>query len=300
MSHKHHNESQPLFYRFSWLHLMRPPTWSGTISPVLAAAAFAAKKASMRPGALLTMLIASVLIQSAVNMLNDYFDRLRGQDGDKWTDTPGHGPAHRLIPAAAGVMLVAAGALGGYLAWQSHIAVAWVGVVAIACGIAYSAGPRPLAALGLGELTAAICMGPVITMLAYAVHGHAPDAAVFALSIPFAFLIASMILTNNIRDIEKDRPFRRTLAMRLGRRNAVRLLVLLLVSAYLSIAALIVWHVVPLFAAMTGLALPLAIRLCLCFRPGASQAEQANGMKWAARHHWAAGLLLALSLWLSL
>ncbi|OQP06707.1 1,4-dihydroxy-2-naphthoate prenyltransferase [Geobacillus sp. 46C-IIa] len=280
--------------------LMRPATWSGTISPVLAATALAAKKGAVRIEVLLAMLAASVLIQSAVNMLNDYFDRLRGQDRDKWTNGHGHGPAHRSIPAVAGAMLAAAVMLGVYLAWQSDPAIAWIGAAAIICGIAYSAGPRPLASLGLGEWTAAVCMGPVVTALAYAVQGHVPDTALFALSIPFALLIASMILTNNIRDIEKDQPFRRTLAIRLGRNNAVRLLGLLLVSAYLSIAALIVWHIVPFLAAITWLALPLAIRLRLCFRPGASRTEERSGMKWAARHHWTVGLLLTLSLWLSL
>ncbi|QIZ66150.1 prenyltransferase [Geobacillus subterraneus] len=300
MRYEHREEDRHWVYRFSWFHLMRPPTWSGTISPVLAATALAAKKGAVRIEVLLAMLAASVLIQSAVNMLNDYFDRLRGQDDDKWTNGHGHGPAHRSIPAVAGAMLAVAVALGAYLAWQSDPAIAWIGAAAIICGIAYSAGPRPLASLGLGELTAAVCMGPVVTALAYAVQGHVPDTALFALSIPFALLIASMILTNNIRDIEKDRPFRRTLAIRLGRNNAVRLLGLLLVSAYLSIAALIVWHIVPLLAAVTGLAMPLAIRLRLCFRPGASRTEERSGMKWAARHHWAVGLLLTLSLWLSL
>jgi len=300
LQYEHHEEDRRWFYRFSWVHLMRPPTWSGTISPVLAATALAARKGAIQIDVLLAMLAASVLIQSAVNMLNDYFDRLRGQDDDKWTNEHGYGPAHRSIPAVAGAMMTTAVVLGAYLAWQSDTMIAWIGAAAIVCGIAYSAGPRPLASLGLGELTAAICMGPVVTALAYAVQGHAPDTALFALSIPFALLIASMILTNNIRDIEKDRPFRRTLAIRLGRKNAVRFLMLLLFSAYLSIAALIVWHVVPLLAAVTWLALPLAIRLCLCFRPGARRVEEMSGMKWAARHHWAVGLLLVLSLWISL
>jgi 1,4-dihydroxy-2-naphthoate polyprenyltransferase len=299
LRYEHCEEDQRWFYRFSWFHLMRPLTWSGTISPVLAATALAAKKGAVRIDVLLAMLAASVLIQSAVNMLNDYFDRLRGQDVDKWTNKHDDGPSHRSIPAVASAMLTAAVALGAYLAWQSYAAIAWIGTVAIICGIAYSAGPRPLASLGLGELTAATCMGPVVTVLAYAVQRHAPNAAPFALSIPFALLIASMILTNNIRDIEKDRPFRRTLAIRLGRKNAARLLAVLLASTYLSIAVLIFWHVVPLLAAITVLALPLAIRLCLCFRPSASRAEEISGMKWAARHHWAVGLLLTLSLWLS-
>ncbi|WP_025039038.1 hypothetical protein [Geobacillus sp. FW23] len=76
MRYEHREEDRHWVYRFSWLHLMRPPTWSGTISPVLAATALAAKKGAVRIEVLLAMLAASVLIQSAVNMLNLTFRTL--------------------------------------------------------------------------------------------------------------------------------------------------------------------------------------------------------------------------------
>src|SRR5699024_12258251 len=44
------------------------------------------------------------------------------------------------------------------------------------------------------------------------------------------------------------------------------------------------------------LALPFAIRLIWSFRISASRQEEIGEMKWAARHHWAFGMLFAISL----
>lgn len=81
-------------------------------------------------------------------------------------------------------------------------------------GFLYSAGPRPLSALGLGEVTAAVSMGRVVTVLAYGVQRPVHGGLVWFASVPMALLIGSMILTNNIRDIEKDLPSRRTVPIR--------------------------------------------------------------------------------------
>ena len=297
--YRRHNWS----YRFSWVHLMRPLTFTGTLSPVLAGTVLAAKKGHVRADMFAAMLVAALLVQAATNMLNDYFDVLRGQDRDKWAapgdPSFGRGPAHHVVPAVAGVMLSAAVLLGAYLAWHSRLWIAIAGTLGILFGYAYSAGPRPLSSLGLGELVAAVFMGPVATSLAYTVQGDSPDAQVFAVSFPFALLIASMILSNNIRDIEKDRTFRRTLAIVLGRAGAVRFLAVILALAYLSMISLIAFHIVPWTAGIALLALPLAIRLRWCFRCGAERMEEISGMKWAAWHHWVFGLLFVFGIWLS-
>src|SRR5690625_6716823 len=67
-------------------------------------------------------------------------------------------------------------------------------------------------------------------IFAYVVKSNSLNFSIILLSIPFATLIASMILTNNIRDIEKDRHFRKTIAIYLGRKNAVSLLIGLIIT----------------------------------------------------------------------
>ncbi len=291
-------------YRFSWIHLARPLTLTGTICPVLVGTALAAKKGPIRPDLFAAMLIAALLVQAATNLFNDYFDVLHGQDRHKWAAPGdpqfGSGPTHRAIPWVAALMLAVAVILGAYLAWHSHGWIVVVGAAGILCGYAYSAGPRPLSSLGLGELVAAVFLGPAVTAIAYVVQGAPPEGRVFAAALPFSCLIASMILSNNIRDIEKDRAFRRTLALLLGRARSARLLSALLLLAYLWMVVLIGFRLLPWTAGLACLAFPLALRLGHSYRLNAKRREEMKGMKWAAMHHWAYGLLYAVGIWLAL
>lgn len=290
-------------FRFSWFNLTRPLTLSGSICPVLAGTALAAKIGPIHVNLLIALLMTVLFVQAAINMLNDYFDFKKGQDRDRWIQvvkpTSG-GPFHHAIPFAACTLLVLAGLLGLWIALQSSFWIMTIGAFGFILGFMYSAGPKPLCSIGLGEIVASVVFGPVPVAIALIVQGVPIDARILAVAIPFSFLIASMILTNNIRDIKKDEGFRRTLAMMLGRKNAANLLTILLIMAYLSVFALIYLTIIPLPAALVILALPIAFRLRWCFRAGAQRKNEINGMKVAAYHHWAFGSLFAIGLWLSI
>src|SRR5699024_3458869 len=176
----------------------------------------------------------------------------------------------------------------------------WIGVVGIIGIIAacmYSAGNYSLAALGLGEVIGATFLGFVPFMLALVMQ-NAPIAGDMLLpGIPFVLLIASMILTNNIRDIQKDDGFRKTVPMRIGKRIAVGILYSLVIGAYLTIFILAWTKLVFWPVAMVVFALPMAIRLLRSVRKGASEEERQLGMKWSALHHWIFGLSYGAGIW---
>src|SRR5699024_10768082 len=150
----------------------------------------------------------------------------------------------------------------------------------------------------MGECIAGINLGRVINILVYLVQTQTIDSTVIIVSSLFSMLIASMILKNNIRDLKKDIEFRKTLAYRLGCKKAVRLLMTILILPYLTMVVLLACQVLHLPSLMSLLALPFAIRLIWSFRISASRQEEIGGMKWAAKHHWAFGILFAISLWL--
>ncbi len=289
------------YYRFSWMKLIRPMTLTGTITPILAGTALASVKGPIRLDIFIAMSAAAILVQAATNMFNDYYDFLNGQDQEKWIlhdqSTNHHGPALHSIPIVAGSLIATAIVIGAWLALNSHAWIAWVGALGIWAGYKYSAGSNSLSSKGLGELVAAVFLGTVVTTLAYVVQGYDIDLSILAVSLPYSFLIASMILTNNIRDIEKDRPYRKTIAILLGRKNAVRLLYTFIASAYGSVMLLIFFHVVCWSAAMVLLSLPISVQLLWSFRSHAKRIDEINGMKWAAWQHWSFGLLFAGSLW---
>ncbi|GAA0446415.1 1,4-dihydroxy-2-naphthoate polyprenyltransferase [Lentibacillus halophilus] len=294
------NDNQPIYYyRASWLQLLRPMTLTGTVTPILAGTGIAAANGTIQPDLFLAMLAAALLVQSATNLFNDYYDFLHGQDKPKWTTDIVHakGPSHHAVLYIGVAMLVIAMSIGGWLATQSTWWILPVGMAGILFGYLYSAGPRPLCSIGLGETVAFTFLGPVVTILSYVVQGNRMDVPIIAISLPFAWLIASMILTNNIRDIEKDGPFRRTLATILGRARAVRLLMVVLVLPYVTVIILMTAGFLPVSSTIVLCATPLAIKLLWSFRSHAERTDERSGMKWAAWHHWAFGLLMVIGIW---
>ncbi|SDQ26505.1 prenyltransferase [Virgibacillus salinus] len=288
------------YYRSSWLQLVRPMTLTGTLTPVLVGTGIAASKGPIQIDVFFALLFAALLIQSATNLFNDYYDFRNGQDQDKWTLNPSdaHGPSHTIVPYVASSMLGIAIIIGAWLAFTSSFWVILAGILGITFGYLYSAGPRPLCSIGLGETVAFIFLGPVITILGYSVQGHAVDTQIAVISLPFAMLISSMILTNNIRDLEKDSAFRKTLPAILGRATAINILVTLLSIAYLTVLGLVLYNVIAWQSLAVILALPLAFRLRWSLRRGDKRSEEIKGMKWAAWHHWAFGLLFSCGVWI--
>ncbi|RNF40347.1 prenyltransferase [Planococcus salinus] len=287
-------------YRYSWLTLIRPLTLSGSISPAVAGAAFAAQKGSVDILVFFVFLAAALLVQMAVNIFNDYFDFLHGQDAEKWVRTERTGfsrqPLFSQLPIAAAGLLVVAGGLGTWLASRSSYWILLIGAVSIVAGIYYSAGKPSLASIGAGEMVAAIFLGFVVTSLSFVVEGGNFSWQVVAIAVPYAALIASMILVNNIRDMEKDKGFRCTVPIALGRPKAMQILGLLLALPYIWTAGVLVMGIVGWIAVIAILALPIALRLRWKLRGDAPRCDEKQAMKLAAWHHWVFGLLFAISI----
>ncbi|MCL6547271.1 MAG: prenyltransferase [Alicyclobacillus sp.] len=299
-----------MYYTLSAWRLPRVMTWTGTLSPALAGLALAHRSGGrVRPEVSLLLLVSCVLVQAACNTWNDGFDGLRGLDPDKWSETPvrGCGWTSRQVLRLGWLFAALAVLCGTALAVWAGWWVAAAGLFGLVCAYLYSAGPRPLASLGLGELTAAVCMGPVIVSVAFfavktssgAPVAMMPQGAPWAwekpvlAAVPCSFAIASMIFSNNLRDRNRDGACRITLALKLGEVRGRWALGMLLAGAYLSLLVLMARHAVPFGAGLAGLAVPLAWRQWFAARAGRMQVV----MKRAAVHHWVFGLLYALGIW---
>src|SRR5699024_9365787 len=194
----------------------------------------------------------------------------------------------------AGFLLAVAISIGAWLAIESSWWILPIGIISILAGIKYSLGTHSFSAIGLGECIAFIFLGIVVTVLGYVVQGHALNIDIIMLALPFALLIAAMILTNNIRDIKKDVPFRQTIAILLDKKQSIRLLAIILASTYAIIGASIILGIVPVLGLLTLFASPFAFRLLYAFRKYAPNEEMQQVMKWAALHHWVFGILYAI------
>jgi 1,4-dihydroxy-2-naphthoate octaprenyltransferase len=164
----------------------------------------------------------------------------------------------------AGIALVflTAFTAGLYLVYTGGIFVLAIGVASILAGMAYTAGPYPLAYNGLGDIFVFMFFGIVGTMGSYYVQVHEFTLLTFLSSIPVGALITNILVVNNYRDIEEDKAARKfTLAVKLGRTfTRYQYLVLLLVSFIIPVVFYIYFNF-RLWIFLPYLTLPLAINL---------------------------------------
>jgi 1,4-dihydroxy-2-naphthoate polyprenyltransferase len=149
--------------------------------------------------------------------------------------------------------------LGVWIVIHTNLLIFLLGLIGVVLGALYSAGSHSLSSLGLGEITAALSMGTIVPWSTYMIQTGRLDSSVILVSLPFAFLIATMILTNNIRDIKKDEGFRHTLAMRISLTYTINLFTFILLIPYGILGVLILFKIVHITNAATAFVLPIDV-----------------------------------------
>jgi 1,4-dihydroxy-2-naphthoate octaprenyltransferase len=249
-----------------WLMAARPRTLPAAIAPVLIGTAAAVQWVGElpRPWAFAAALVGSIFIQIGTNLANDYSDARRGADtadrlGPVRVTSAGLVTPQRVLTATYIAFAVAV-ACGIYLAVVAGIVILLVGAVSIAAGILYTGGPRPYGYAGLGEVFVFLFFGLVAVNGAYYVQLEQLDALPLGLSISIGFLATAIIVVNNVRDVETDRRAgKNTLAVRMGRANAVMLYRLLVLGAFV-VLPIALWAGESSMLPLIGLlALPLAV-----------------------------------------
>ena len=161
---------------------------------------------------------------------------------------------------ATWVAFAIAVACGIYLAAVAGIVILLVGAVSIAAGVLYTGGPRPYGYEGLGEVFVFLFFGLVAVNGSYYVQVEQLDALPLGLSISIGFLATAILVVNNVRDIETDRRAgKMTLAVRMGRHNAVVLYRLLVLGAFVVLPIALVAGDASLLPLIGFLSLPLAV-----------------------------------------
>lgn len=250
----------------AWYKASRPRVFTASYVPMGIAAAAAIGDATFRALPFALALIGVMLLQTAANLINEYFDYRRGADNLKEAGQgmtiKGKVLTPREVLAGAVVTVVAGSLIGLFLLAQSGPLLWLIGIGGVLVVITYTAGPFPLAYNGLGEVAVGIFMGPGIVVGAYYVMETAVYTDLVWMSVPIALTVAAILHANNIRDMQADRAVnKRTLAVMLGRRAANAEYLLLVGGAYVALIALVVAGIMPPGALLGLLTLPEAARL---------------------------------------
>ncbi len=250
----------------SWMLASRPKTLPAAVVPVVVGSALALSTGRFVVLYSVIALLCSLLIQIGTNYVNDLYDFLKGAD-----NKARKGPVRVLSSGLISVKEMKIGSLlifltafllGLYLVYEGGMVILIIGIVSILAGIAYTAGPYPLAYNGLGDVFVFMFFGIVGTTGTYYLQTHEFSILSLLTSIPVGALITNILVVNNFRDIEEDRAAgKRTLAVILGRKFARYQYILLTVSSFAIPAVLYFFYQFDFLVFLPYLTFPIAFKL---------------------------------------
>ncbi|MCA9555188.1 MAG: 1,4-dihydroxy-2-naphthoate polyprenyltransferase [Myxococcales bacterium] len=250
----------------AWILASRPATLTAAVVPVAVGTAVAVAVGGFRLLPALAALFGAICIQIGTNFANDVFDYEKGADTEARLG-PTRAVQAGLLSAGqvrVGMYVVFGLAVlaGLYLTWVGGWVVVAIGVLSILSGVLYTAGPYPLAYLGLGDVFVMIFFGFVAVMGTTYVQTLSWPALGWWASVPVGALSTGVLVVNNVRDRLQDvHANKRTLPVRFGRRFAEVQYILLMLAAYAVPVALWATKQAGLPVLLPLVTLPVAARL---------------------------------------
>ncbi|MBT2700917.1 1,4-dihydroxy-2-naphthoate polyprenyltransferase [Bacillus sp. ISL-40] len=284
-----------------WWQMTRPHTLTAAFVPVLLGTALALKYGKIHFGLFFAMLLASLLIQAATNMFNEYFDFKRGLDTAQSVGIGGTIVRDGIKPKTVlnlafgfyGIALL----LGIYICANSSWWLAVVGLICMAVGYFYTGGPFPIAYTPFGEILSGFFMGMLIILIAFFIQTGTVSSTSILVSVPSMILVGMIMLSNNIRDLDGDKENgRKTVAILLGKKGAIYLLTGMFTFSFLWVLGLIIIGVLPIWTALVILSAPKAIKAIKGFIENTLPIQMAPAMKATAQTNTIFGFLLAIGI----
>jgi 1,4-dihydroxy-2-naphthoate octaprenyltransferase len=254
-----------------WIVKLRAPFFTAVVVPVCLGAAIAwARVGAFNVWYFLLTLVGVVCLNAGVNMTNDYFDHTWGSDEINAEFANPFTGGSRLIQMGLvepktflwqGICFFVAGSLIGLvLTFARGPWVLWLGLIGVFSGFFYTAPPLRLARTGLGEPSVGLAVGLLVAVGSTYVQAQALSWEAVIASLPVMLLITLVLWINQFQDVQADAAVgKNNLVVRLGRKRAAVVYGLLLLVAYLSLPAGVLFGGVTPFALLGLLTLPTAI-----------------------------------------
>ncbi|XP_075218710.1 ubiA prenyltransferase domain-containing heix [Lycorma delicatula] len=244
----------------SYVLAVRPWSLSASLMPTLLGCAIAFKFSSPVTSEfsiliLLLTLLTVVSVHGAGNVVNTYFDYVKGIDGRKSDDRTlvDHILSKDEI-VTLGAMLYAIGCVGFILlavispAKMEHLALVYFG--GLSSSFLYTGGIG-LKYIALGDVIILIIFGPISVLFAFMSQTGRLEWATIYYAIPLALNTEAILHSNNTRDLESDRQAGIvTLAILIGHTFSHILYAFLLFGPYIAFVVLSmhnsIWFLLPL------------------------------------------------------
>ncbi|PIC64260.1 1,4-dihydroxy-2-naphthoate octaprenyltransferase [Sporosarcina sp. P13] len=284
-----------------WWQLTRPHTLTAAFAPVFLGTMIALQYGPLHLPLFLAMLTASLFLQMATNMFNEYYDFKRGLDDEYSIGIGGtivrNGVQPKTVLNLALLLYGLSVLLGIYICMETSWLLALVGSVAMLIGYLYTGGPYPIAYTPFGELVSGFVMGMLLILIAFYIQTGTVTGNAILLSVPSMLLVGAIMLANNIRDIVGDKKGgRKTLAIITGRSTAVKILASFFITSYLWIIILVLTGHVSTWALLVLLSIPKPLQAVKTFRLYEQPIQVMPAMKNTGVTNTLFGLLLGIGI----
>lgn len=252
-------------------HAMRVPFLAATIPSILLGGLLAYLHSGVLDlWLLLLTMLGAVSAHLGLNLLNDYFDHRMGVDrANKEAVYPFTGGSRTLqmgLLSPAEVLLTSiiltllSISIGIYLSIVVSPLILFVAAAGFTIIFVYHVPPIRLVDKGVGEILVGIGFGPIFTLGSYIVQTGELSLIPILGSIPLALLVTDILVVNEFPDYSGDLSTGKyTIVVRLGREVARYVSYILHFGAYVSIVALYIIGIYPVYSLAAILALPLSI-----------------------------------------
>lgn len=288
-----------------WWRLLRPHTLTASFIPVFVGSMYAViVDDTFHTGLFIAMMLASILIQAATNMFNEYYDFVLGLDTEQSVGIGGtivrDGIKPKTVLNLAFIFFGIAILFGIYISVMTTWWIAAIGAASMLVGYLYTGGPIPIAYTPFGEITSGFLMGTVMIGISYFIQTAYLSKEIILISIPIAIFIGAILLSNNIRDLDNDKESgRKTIAILIGRKNAIILLASMFVIAYILTIVFVIDGTLPVWSLLTLVSGIKATKVIAGFIGKTKPLEMMPAMIATGETNTIYGILLGVSLLLS-
>jgi|TARA_B100000959_G_scaffold54128_1_gene56438 1,4-dihydroxy-2-naphthoate octaprenyltransferase len=249
-----------------WLKAARAPFLIVSFLPCVVAGLLAANDGVFNTLYFALVTVGIVLAHSAADFVDDYFDYINGNLGNKdqqFHDSPLiHGQiTTRQVIIATVLCSIGAIACGLYLLIEIGLPVLYLSAVGAFIVLFYTSPPIKLNYRGFGETALFLAFGPLIIMGVYYVLTESISFEAAAIGIPLGLFTMNIGLVSNIFDYEDDvENNKKCIPVLFGQKRATMLLTVTVIVAFICIAGSAFLEVTSRWTLLSMLSFPLALR----------------------------------------
>ena len=282
-----------------WWEILRPFAWTASFISICLGGILSYQEGTFSLRLFLPVLIAVSLLQSAGNIINEYYDYKTGidnPDSQRPSTVLVDGRISPWLALTVSKIIIILFMLGAaFYTWYLQL----LGIpffVLLGCSGAYfyTAPPLYLKYRGLGTLTVIFVFGIILTQAVYYVFTGNLSLLVIWYSLPISLLVGAILQGNDLRDIHKDRGL--TISSRYGFKLGVTIYLFLIFTPYLLVFINIGLNLNSPWALLVLLSIPKAIINCHHIIANYNQHDSLHNLdKKTAQLHFLFGIFWLIS-----